>query len=56
MTIHKTINSLTSPGEIYLIGSRNDIEDYYQEIRNMEKTLYQKALSRIPETLTNEFN
>ncbi|MBA2652714.1 MAG: ATP-grasp domain-containing protein [Tatlockia sp.] len=42
-TICKTTNSLTAPGELYLMGSKEELEADYLEIRRLEETLYQQA-------------
>lgn len=41
--ICKTINSLTSPGEIYLLGTEDQLQADYNEIRRIEDTLYKHA-------------
>ena len=52
--LHKTINSLTAPGEIYLIGIKDDIEHDYLEIRRMEKTLYLEATAPASRNSTSD--
>lgn len=52
-TICKTTNSLTAPGEIYLMGSKEAIEKDYLEIRRIESTLYQEATKSVLGSLTH---
>jgi biotin carboxylase len=44
----KTVNSLTSPGEIYLIGTKEAVTRDYEMIRGIERSLYQAALEPEP--------
>lgn len=44
MKICKTVNSLTSPGEIYLIGSKEELQADYEEIRHLEENIYRQAI------------
>lgn len=55
-TIHKTENSLTTPGEIYLMAnSQEALEADYQKIRSLEKTLYQDAMLLSVTSITHFF-
>jgi hypothetical protein len=38
--IFKTVDSLTSPGELYLLGSKEKLEEDYSKIRLIEEKLY----------------
>lgn len=52
----KTVNSLTAPGEIYLIGLKDDIEKDYQEIRRIEGAIYREAIQSGIRELPQELN
>ncbi|MBX9704353.1 MAG: hypothetical protein K2X39_09400, partial [Silvanigrellaceae bacterium] len=38
--IFNTVNSLTSPGELYLLGTKKELEEDYNKIRLIEEKLY----------------
>tara|TARA_Y100000588_G_scaffold319669_1_gene349830 strand:+ start:147 stop:1421 length:1275 start_codon:yes stop_codon:yes gene_type:complete len=54
--LQKTTNSLTAPGELYLIGSKSDIEKDYHEIRQIEQDIYLKSTQTQSTTLSQEFS